>query len=165
MYPSLRASARSAREARPWSSTCRVLGSQCAQSPAFLCGQLAVPAQGTGRQARSGRWQLAPGETSLKSTAAGIRRIWRLRPSAEEVQPEAGRGHVFAEAEFGAGRWAGRRFPAARSRQGALGPWAEDNPATQHFQGCRTGNSLHLHEVSSGVLESRVRSGDQQSRR
>ena len=33
---------------------------------------------------------------------------------------------------------------------------SEDNTTTQRFQGCRTGNSLHLHEISPGVLESRV---------
>src|SRR5271157_5679030 len=83
--------------ARPSTSTSRVLGSQCAQSPAFLCGQLAPLA---GRQVAKldradGNSHQAQGrETDGRGHSPDL-----AVASLANSQPQPGGGHVFAEAD------------------------------------------------------------------
>ena len=154
MYPSLQVSARPARKAMPSSLTSRVLGSQRLQSPAFLGGQLA-PLAGCQvaklDRADGNSHQAQRGETDGRGHSPDL-----AVASLAKSQPEPGGGHVFAEADWhrtvGQGGSGFQQLNLGRARRSI----SEDNTTTQRFQGCRTGNSLHLHKVGSGVLESRV---------
>ena len=98
MYPSLQASARSARETIPWSSTSRVPGSQRKQSPAFLGGQLAPLA---GRQvAKLDRADGNSHEAQGRETDGRGHSPDLAAASLAQRQPKPGGGHVFAEADW-----------------------------------------------------------------